>query len=95
MASLHRAQTLDGRARVGDGLGYLIRSSLMRWFYAVFLGVSAIACGGCASAGGTWVEVGGQRYAVEIADDDAERAQGLMFRDSMPADRGKIGRAHV
>ncbi len=62
----------------------------MRWFYAVFLGVSAIACGGCASAGGTWVEVGGQRYAVEIADDDAERAQGLMFRDSMPADRGML-----
>ena len=62
----------------------------MRAFYAVFLGVSALACGGCASAGGTWVELGGQRYAIEIADDDAERAQGLMFRDSMPADRGML-----
>ena len=29
---------------------------------------------GCASAGGHWVEIGGERYAVEIADDDAERA---------------------
>ena len=62
----------------------------MRSFFAVFLGVSAIACGGCANAGGTWAELGAQRYAIEIADDDAERAQGLMFRDSMPADRGML-----
>ena len=27
---------------------------------------------------------------VEIADDDAERAQGLMFRDSMPEGRGML-----
>ena len=45
---------------------------------------------GCASAGGHWVEVGGQRYEVEIADSDASRAQGLMFRDSMPANHGML-----
>ena len=45
---------------------------------------------GCASASGPWVEVGGQRYRVEIADDDAERAQGLMFRDEMAADHGML-----
>ena len=45
---------------------------------------------GCASASGPWVEVAGQRYTVEIADDDAERAQGLMFRDAMDADRGML-----
>ena len=54
----------------------------------------AIACGllgaGCASGGDHWVEIGGERYAVEIADDDAERARGLMFRDRMPADRGML-----
>lgn len=44
----------------------------------------------CASAGGSWVELAGQRYAVEVADDDAERARGLMFRDSLPADRGML-----
>jgi len=44
----------------------------------------------CASARAPWVEVGGQRYAVEIADDDAERARGLMFRDEMAADRGML-----
>lgn len=45
---------------------------------------------GCASAGGHWVEVGGARYTVEIADDDAERARGLMFREHLPADAGML-----
>lgn len=47
--------------------------------------LSATAC-----AGGEWVELGGQRYAVEIADDDAERARGLMFRDALAADHGML-----
>ena len=45
---------------------------------------------GCASAGAPWVELGGQRYVVEVADDDAERARGLMFRDAMAAERGML-----
>lgn len=45
---------------------------------------------GCASASGPWVEIGGQRYTVEVADDDTERAQGLMFRDAMAADHGML-----
>ena len=45
---------------------------------------------GCASAGGHWVEVGGQRYEVEIADSDASRAQGLMFRDKMADGHGML-----
>ena len=53
-----------------------------------------IACslllGGCASAGGPWVELGGHRYTVEVADDDAERARGLMFRDELAANRGML-----
>ena len=44
---------------------------------------------GCASAG-SWVELGGQRYQVEVADDDAERARGLMFRDELAAGHGMI-----
>ena len=44
---------------------------------------------GCASAG-SWVELGGQRYQVEVADDDAERARGLMFRDELAAGTGMI-----
>ena len=50
----------------------------------------ALCVGACASAGTPWVEIGGERYAVEIADDDAERARGLMFRDAMADDRGML-----
>jgi len=45
---------------------------------------------GCATGTGEWVELGGHRYSIEIADDDAERARGLMFRDSLPADHGML-----
>lgn len=46
---------------------------------------------GCASAdGGSWVELRGKRFVVEVADDDAERERGLMFRDQMAADHGMI-----
>ncbi|AWV08419.1 DUF192 domain-containing protein [Marilutibacter maris] len=51
---------------------------------------AGLALPGCASEGGRWVEVGGTRYQVEIADDDAERARGLMFRDRMEAGHGML-----
>jgi len=44
----------------------------------------------CAAARTPWVEVGGERFQVEIADDDAERARGLMFRDVLPAGHGML-----
>lgn len=44
---------------------------------------------GC-RAGQPWVEVGDQRYYVEIADDPGERAQGLMFRDALDDDAGML-----
>ena len=31
-----------------------------------------------------------QRFTVEVADDGAERAQGLMFRESMPSSSGML-----
>lgn len=37
-----------------------------------------------------WVEVGGQRFTVEVADDFDERARGLMFRDWLPEDHGML-----
>lgn len=48
----------------------------------------AMASGACTP--GTWVELGGQRYTVEVADDDSERARGLMFRDTLPAGHGML-----
>ena len=44
----------------------------------------------CASARTPWVELGGERFQVEVADDDAERARGLMFRDVLPAGHGML-----
>ena len=44
---------------------------------------------GCASAGG-WVELKGQRYQVEVANDDLARARGLMFRDELAAGSGML-----
>ncbi|RZA15852.1 MAG: DUF192 domain-containing protein [Lysobacteraceae bacterium] len=51
---------------------------------------AAYSLSACASARAPWVELAGQRYAIEVADDDAERARGLMYRDAMPADRGML-----
>ena len=59
--------------------------SLLRHLLPVFL----LVLTGCANAG-SWVEVGGERFAVEIADDDAERARGLMFRDQLAKGTGML-----
>lgn len=61
----------------------------MRPFHALAPALLLLLAG-CASAGGHWVEVGGQRYEVEIADNDASRAQGLMFRDKMADGHGML-----
>jgi hypothetical protein len=45
----------------------------------------------CGSTGDPhWVEVGGERFAVEVADDFDERARGLMYRESMPEGHGML-----
>ena len=58
------------------------------------LAVPALFCtlllSACASASGPWVEIAGKRYAVEIADNDDERARGLMFRDAMAEGNGML-----
>jgi len=46
---------------------------------------------GCQANGNTgvpFVDFDGHRYFVDIADDDASRAQGLMFVDAMDENRG-------
>lgn len=49
-----------------------------------------LATTACASAGEPWVELAGERYTVEIADNDEARARGLMFRDVLPAGSGML-----
>lgn len=53
----------------------------------VLLAVSLLSA--CASAG-HWVEVGGERFSVEVAADDASRARGLMFRDHLEDRSGML-----
>ncbi|KRA54660.1 ACR family protein [Pseudoxanthomonas sp. Root65] len=55
----------------------------------VFVVAFALLLSACAN-GGPWVEVGGERFTVEIADDDTERARGLMFRDELAAGTGML-----
>lgn len=54
------------------------------------LALISLLLGTTACARTPWVELDGHRYSVEIADDEAERARGLMFRDEMAADRGML-----
>ncbi|MFC6839732.1 DUF192 domain-containing protein [Xanthomonas theicola] len=61
----------------------------MSLFRALFVLV-LLTLSGCVSAGDHWVELGGHRYQVELAQDDATRARGLMFRDQMDADHGML-----
>lgn len=60
----------------------------LRPLLALLLAAAAAGCS--ASDDDLWVEFKGRRFAVEIADDDAERARGLMFREAMDADRGML-----
>ncbi|KAB8316152.1 DUF192 domain-containing protein [Tolypothrix campylonemoides VB511288] len=65
----------------------------MRLPIALLLATCLWGASGCARSGDaaeSWVELGGKRYTVEIADDDAERARGLMFRDQLASDRGML-----
>ena len=56
---------------------------------ALLVAFMSLITSACASPG-TWVEISGERFIVEIADDDAERARGLMFRDEMDDGHGML-----
>jgi len=51
--------------------------------------MAMLALAAC-DAGEPYVEVGGERFTVAIADDDPTRARGLMFVDEMPDDQGML-----
>ncbi len=55
---------------------------------ALALAAAVNACS--VQASGPTAELKGRRFSIEIVNDDASRARGLMFRDSMPADHGML-----
>lgn len=59
------------------------------WILQLVLG-TGLATTACADAGDSWVELAGHRYQVELALNDAQRARGLMFRDTLDANRGML-----
>ncbi|MCD9029646.1 DUF192 domain-containing protein [Luteimonas sp. BDR2-5] len=60
--------------------------SLRAVFFCLLLTLLLPAC----ASGGPWVELAGHRYTVEIADTDAARARGLMFRDQLADGHGML-----
>lgn len=70
-----------------------LRKLLPPWLLlALALALALPACAQTREAGSPthWVELGGERFAVEIADTPALRARGLMFRDHLPPGQGML-----
>jgi uncharacterized protein len=51
--------------------------------------LSALVLAGCPKPQSS-VQLKGRTFSVEVAKTDASRAQGLMFRESMPSDAGMV-----
>ena len=82
---------LDARRRRLRNADPSFPSSAMRSYLLAACAALSTVTAGCATAPqGAWVELAGTRYAVEVADDDAERARGLMFRDSLGIEQGML-----
>lgn len=60
----------------------------MRLICLLLLIFTLPACSGLQSK--PWVEIRGQRFPVEVADNFEERQRGLMFRDELAKDTGML-----
>src|SRR5690606_28276109 len=80
---------LDSHWGLPEGRGNPLPDRPMRHPYCL-LAASCLLLSLPARVSYDWVELGGQSYSVEIADDDAERARGLMFRDRLEAGHGML-----
>jgi len=61
----------------------------MRLASLVLFLATLLPMAGCATDG-DWVELKGQRFAVEVADEHDERNRGLMFRESLAEGTGML-----
>lgn len=60
----------------------------MRQLWWSVLGL--LMLGGCAASDDVRVELRGNEFKVELADNPSERERGLMYRDQMAADAGML-----
>jgi uncharacterized membrane protein (UPF0127 family) len=58
----------------------------MRYFT---LAMTLLVCAAC-MAEGSYVELKGKRFTVEVAESQEKQALGLMFRETMPDDHGMV-----
>ncbi len=56
----------------------------------VLLGLTLVSSACALQPHDAYVELKGQRYSIEIANDAASRERGLMFRDQLAADHGML-----
>lgn len=75
----------NGSAR--DALGHVTGAAL-----ALALMAGAAQAAGACDPASVHLRAGGSemRFSVEVADEEAERSKGLMFRESMPASSGML-----
>ena len=57
---------------------------------ALLINLAFITTGCAQTRDGTWAEVGGQRFRIDVADTDELQGRGLMFRREMAADQGML-----
>lgn len=55
--------------------------------FSLLLGLTV---SGCQAQPSQWVELKGQRFHVEVVDDEPSRQLGLMHRESLPEDQGML-----
>ena len=60
-----------------------------RIWQMMVMAAAMLVLAGC-DAGEPYVVVKGERFSIEVADDDATRSRGLMFRDRMADDHGML-----
>jgi uncharacterized membrane protein (UPF0127 family) len=60
------------------------------WIRTLMVLLGSLAVSGCKANPEHWVQLKGERYAVELALTEEQRQQGLMRRDSLPARQGML-----
>lgn len=60
------------------------------WVRTILLVLGALSVSGCTASPEHWVELKGERFAVEVALTEPARQQGLMHRERLPAQQGML-----